>query len=105
MLYGPNTNLGHNSILFMIEQQVGHIRSLLEHLVRTGGNAIEPTPEAMAAFAVEIDEATARTVWAEDCQSWYKTESGRVTNNWPDYTVRYRKRLRTPDLSEWTVRR
>lgn len=105
MLYGPNTNLGHNSILFMIEQQVGYIRQLLEEMDRTGSRSVEPTEQAMAAFTAEIDEATARTVWAEDCHSWYKNDSGRVTNNWPDYTVRYRKRLRTPDLSEWALRR
>jgi cation diffusion facilitator CzcD-associated flavoprotein CzcO len=104
MLYGPNTNLGHNSILFMIEQQVGHIRALLAEMGRRGSRAVEPTSEAMARYQSEIDEASARTVWAEDCQSWYKTESGRITNNWPDYTVRYRKRLRRPDPSEWHFR-
>jgi cation diffusion facilitator CzcD-associated flavoprotein CzcO len=104
MLYGPNTNLGHNSILFMIEQQVAYIRSLLETMASRGVDAAEPTPEAMATFDHEIREATERTVWAEDCHSWYKTESGRVTNNWPDFTVRYRRRLRTPDLAEWDFR-
>jgi cation diffusion facilitator CzcD-associated flavoprotein CzcO len=94
VLYGPNTNLGHNSILFMIEQQVGYIRSLLVDMMRRDLVAAEVTPAAMARFDAEIDDATARTVWAEDCHSWYKTESGRVTNNWPDYTVRYRNRLR-----------
>ncbi len=101
LLYGPNTNLGHNSILFMIEQQVGYVLSLLDRLRDSGARAVEPTDEAMAAFRAEIDEAAARTVWAEDCHSWYKTESGRITNNWPDYTVKYRRRLRRPDLSEW----
>src|SRR5690606_34078257 len=101
LLYGPNTNLGHNSILFMIEQQVGYVLSLLDRLRDSGARAVEPTDEAMAAFRAEIDEAAARTVWAEDCHSWYKTESGRITNNWPDYTVKYRRQLRRPDLSEW----
>ncbi len=104
MLYGPNTNLGHNSILFMIEQQVGYVRKLLEEAERTGSRSIEPTEPAMSAFQGEIDEALERTVWAGDCHSWYKTDTGRVTNNWPDYTVRYRKRLRRPDLSEWQLR-
>lgn len=93
MLYGPNTNLGHNSILFMIEQQVGYIRSLLTDMMDRGAVAAEVSPVAMQRFASEIAAATQRTVWAEDCQSWYKTESGKVTNNWPDFTVRYRRRL------------
>lgn len=94
LLYGPNTNLGHNSILFMIEQQVGYIRSLILDMVDEGAAAAEVTRQAMDRFDAEIDRATARTVWAEDCHSWYKTEAGRVTNNWPDYSIRYRNRLR-----------
>lgn len=94
MLYGPNTNLGHNSILFMIEQQVGYIRSLLVDMMRADAVAAEVTPAAAERFDHEISALAERTVWAEDCHSWYKTESGRITNNWPDYTVRYRRRLR-----------
>ena len=94
MLYGPNTNLGHNSILFMIEQQVGYIRSLLVDMVREDAVAAEVTDAAMQRYDAEIEQLAERTVWAEDCHSWYKTESGRITNNWPDYTVRYRRRLR-----------
>lgn len=105
MLYGPNTNLGHNSILFMIEQQVGYIMSMLDAMQRAGSEAVEPTAEATAAFIADIDAAAQRTVWAEDCHSWYKTESGRITNNWPEHTTRYRRRLRAPELSEWSFSR
>jgi cation diffusion facilitator CzcD-associated flavoprotein CzcO len=93
MLYGPNTNLGHNSILFMVEQQVGFVRSLLEDLGRRGLAVAEVTPAAMERYDLEMLRATQRTVWAEDCHSWYKTASGRITNNWPDFTFRYRRRL------------
>lgn len=94
MLYGPNTNLGHNSILFMIEQQVAWIRSLLVDMQRDGYAAAEVTPSAMRLYDDELDRALSRTVWAEDCHSWYKNDKGRVTNNWPDTTVSYRRRLR-----------
>ncbi len=96
MLYGPNTNLGHNSILFMIEQQVAYIRALLVRMVREDAAAAEVTRAAMDRYDAEIVALAERTVWAEDCHSWYKTDSGRITNNWPDYTVRYRRRLRHP---------
>jgi cation diffusion facilitator CzcD-associated flavoprotein CzcO len=96
MLYGPNTNLGHNSILFMIEQQVAYIRTLLVQMMRDDAAVAEVTPAAMDRYDAEIEALAERTVWAEDCHSWYKTESGRITNNWPDYTVRYRRRLRHP---------
>ncbi len=94
MLYGPNTNLGHNSILFMIEQQVAWIRSLLVDMVRDGSGSAEVTEDAMERYDAQIRAAAQRTVWAEDCHSWYKTDSGRITNNWPDYTVKYRRRMR-----------
>jgi cation diffusion facilitator CzcD-associated flavoprotein CzcO len=103
MLYGPNTNLGHNSILFMIEQQVGYIRQLLAKMVVDHDRSVEVTDQAMEAFDAEILEATARTVWDEDCQSWYKNDAGRITNNWPDYTINYARRMRRPDLDEWRL--
>jgi len=105
ILYGPNTNLGHNSILFMIEQQVGYILQLVDELMAPGVRSVEVTDDAMARFDEEILAATAKTVWAEDCASWYKNDAGRVTNNWPDFTVRYRRRMRHPDRSDFAIER
>lgn len=101
MLYGPNTNLGHNSILFMIEQQVGYIRQLIARMVVDGDTSVEVTDAAMAAYDREIEAATAQTVWAGDCHSWYKNDAGRVTNNWPDYSINYARRMQRPDPAEW----
>ena len=94
LLYGPNTNLGHNSILFMIEQQVGYVRSLVADMMEADAVAADVAPAAMERYEREILAATERTVWAEDCHSWYKNDAGRVTNNWPDFSIRYRNRLR-----------
>lgn len=103
MLYGPNTNLGHNSILFMVEQQVGYIMEIIGAMVLDGVRTAEVTGSAMDRFEREIGEATARTVWDEECSSWYKNEAGRITNNWPDYTVRYRQRMRRVDPADWVL--
>ncbi|WP_433431276.1 flavin-containing monooxygenase [Nonomuraea sp. CA-141351] len=89
LLYGPNTNLGHNSIVFMIECQVRHILSCLPYLSANG--PIEVRPEVMAAWRGQLDAAMTRMVWGGGCQSWYKTAEGRVTNNWPGTTTLYRK--------------
>ncbi len=105
MLYGPNTNLGHNSILFMIEQQVSYVLKMIDAMVLDGVKAAEVTQKAMESFDREILEATAKTVWAEDCSSWYKNDQGRITNNWPAYTVTYRRRLRHPDPRDWQLER
>ncbi|GAA3536700.1 NAD(P)/FAD-dependent oxidoreductase [Nonomuraea rosea] len=96
LLYGPNTNLGHNSIIFMIECQVNHIMSCLPHLSRSG--PIEVRPEVMAAWSRQLDAAMARMVWGGGCQSWYKTAEGRVTNNWPGPTTLYRRLTARPPL-------
>lgn len=103
MLYGPNTNLGHNSILFMVEQQVGYIIELVEVMVADRIRTIEVNATAMDRFDAEIRDATARTVWDEECSSWYKNEAGRITNNWPDYTVRYRRRMSRVDSDDWVL--
>jgi cation diffusion facilitator CzcD-associated flavoprotein CzcO len=94
LLYGPNTNLGHNSIVFMIECQVEHIMSCLPYLSANG--PIEVRPEVMAAWRGQLDAALARMVWGGGCQSWYKTAEGRVTNNWPGPTTLYRRLTARP---------
>lgn len=101
MLYGPNTNLGHNSILFMIEQQVGHILELLSEMVRRDVRTVEVTRAAAAADDERVQAAAADTVWAEGCHSWYKDASGRITNNWVGHTTEYRRRLSHVDPSHW----
>jgi cation diffusion facilitator CzcD-associated flavoprotein CzcO len=93
LLYGPNTNLGHNSILFMVERQLNLVLQAmaLQTGASTGGSAA--TVSVTAAAYERDDRATqqlmARTAWAGSCTSWYKDASGRITNNWPSWTVRY----------------
>ena len=103
MLYGPNTNLGHNSILFMIEQQVGYAVQMIEEKVLRDLRAVDVTRAAAERDDAEVQSAAADTVWAEDCHSWYKTADGRITNNWTDHTTVYRRRLAHPDLRDWDL--
>ncbi len=92
-LYGPNTNLGHNSILFMVERQINVILQAMALQTRRG------TPGGLPPVAVTDDayrrddertqQLMASTAWVAGCRSWYKDATGRVTNNWPTWTVRY----------------
>lgn len=93
-LYGPNTNLGHNSILVMIEAAADHVIALLDRAQRESAVRIEVTEQAMAAFDREIQAELGRLVFSGDCQSWYKRADGRVTNNWAFDTRTYRRRTR-----------
>lgn len=101
MLYGPNTNLGHNSILFMIECQVGYILRCIRELARRPLAWLDVRPDAMARYNAEVQRDLRRTVWNAGCGSWYKNEAGRITNNWKGFTVDYWRRTRRPDLRDF----
>lgn len=85
LVHGPNTILGHNSNVFMIECQVRYILNCLRLLP----GQIEVNSQIMRRYRAWLDKAVSKTVWPAGCQSWYKTESGRVTNPWPASTMRY----------------
>jgi cation diffusion facilitator CzcD-associated flavoprotein CzcO len=100
LMYGPNTNLGHNSIIFMIECQAAYITRCLRRLLR-GGSVFEVKAEAMRRYQARLERAMARTVWAAGCNSWYKTAAGKITNNWSGFTVEYWWRTRRPRFADF----
>jgi cation diffusion facilitator CzcD-associated flavoprotein CzcO len=103
LMYGPNTNLGHNSILFMIEAQARYVLACVERLWREGLRAIEVRPEVMAAYNRRVQEALRGTAWDRTERSWYKNEAGRITNNWPWTTLRYWWETRRVDWSAYRL--
>ncbi|GAA3796980.1 NAD(P)/FAD-dependent oxidoreductase [Sphaerisporangium flaviroseum] len=100
LLYGPNTNLGHNSIILMIEAQVRYIMGCLPLLSAHG--PMEVRQATMDAWRRTLDQAMARTVWEASCHSWYKNAAGRVTNNWPQPTTVYRRITQAPRPEAYT---
>ncbi|ABI77646.1 putative 4-hydroxyacetophenone monooxygenase [Hyphomonas neptunium ATCC 15444] len=103
LLYGPNTNLGHNSIILMVEHQIHYMIQCIDKIAEKGVAAIDVTPSAMTAYNVRVQSEIAKTVWASDCHSWYKNEAGKVTNNWYGKTTDYKKETRTPDWTDFEV--
>ncbi|GKZ32599.1 hypothetical protein AbraIFM66950_002117, partial [Aspergillus brasiliensis] len=96
MLYGPNTNLGHNSIILMIESQSRYLSTLIKAVAdakkRNQTLVIQPRPEVLQAYNDRIQKQLAETSFADpNCQSWYKTDQGLITNNWPFKVVQYQK--------------
>ena len=89
LLGGPNTGLGHNSIVFMLEAQIGRI---LRELRKGGVHALRP--EAARGFGAWLDRRMQRTVWLSGCRSWYLDATGRNTTLWPGYCVGYWLRTR-----------
>jgi cation diffusion facilitator CzcD-associated flavoprotein CzcO len=102
LLYGPNTNLGHNSIVYMLESQFRYVLGAVRRLARTG-EALDVRPEVQRRFSDWVQRRIAATVWERGCTSWYRTPSGRNTTNWPDFTFAYRLRTRRFDASKYTA--
>ncbi len=100
-LVGPNTGLGHNSIIHMIESQVNYVMdylNLLENL--NGKSAFNLKPKVQESFNRDIQERLKTTIWQSGgCKSWYQTASGKNTTLWPGFTTTYRKetKLVNPD--------
>src|SRR3954451_4665420 len=103
LIYGPNTNLGHNSILFMMECQFNYIVECLDSLRRRGLETLEVRPEAMEAFDTQVQERLRDSVWAAGCTSWYKSDDGRIVNNWMGSASRYWLATRRPRLSDFAA--
>ncbi|GGC91608.1 flavin-containing monooxygenase [Halopseudomonas salina] len=105
MLYGPNTNLGHSSIIYMLESQFNYVISCLQTLARRGLRFIDVKPEVQTAFNTLIQDDISTTIWSRGCNSWYQTAEGKQTNNWPGYTFNYRRLTRTPELNDYECAR
>jgi len=105
MLYGPNTNLGGNSIIYMLEGQIAYVLGALRALEAEGLDWLDVRPEVQSAFNAWVGAASRTSVWESGCHSWYTTASGRNTNNWPDHTFLYRRRVRRFDLAKYRVMR
>jgi len=101
MLYGPNTNLGGNSIIYMLEGQIGYVADALAALEEEGLDWIDVRPEVQTAFNAWVAAASRSSVWESGCRNWYTTASGRNTNNWPVQTFLYRRRVRRFDLGRY----
>lgn len=93
-LLGPNTGLGHNSILFMIETQVEYALKAISYMMKHNLAQLQVTPQACKAFADEVDEKMKGMVWSTTCNSWYQNKEGRVTALWWSSCSRYWWRLR-----------
>jgi len=95
LLTGPNTGLGHNSMLLMIESQLNLLVGALEHMRDQRVSALEPRPELQASYVAELDRKLASTVWNKGgCASWYLDETGRNSTLWPGFTLAFRRRAR-----------
>ncbi len=103
-LIGPNTGLGHSSMVFMIESQLRYVMDALRVVDEQGIAAFEVRPEAMAAYNEQIQSKMPGTVWMTGCASWYLDADGNNRTLWPDYTFRFRHKTRRFDTRPYELR-
>lgn len=88
-LLGPNTVLGHNSVIFMIESQVNYILQLIEMTQKTQSQAIVVKADTQDQFNQHLQSQFTNTIWQSGCVSWYQQEDGTNFSLWPTYTWKY----------------
>ncbi|KAI4766975.1 cyclohexanone monooxygenase [Aureobasidium sp. EXF-3400] len=108
MLYGPNTNLGHNSIILMIEAQSRYIASLISPVLsaRKIGKSLSlrPKDSRMKEFNEHLQAELKHSAFADPkCNSWYKTSEGLITNNWSGNVVDYQEMVAKVQWSDYEI--
>ena len=101
IIVGPNTGLGHNSMVLMIESQIAYILDAIKTMRREGLASLDVRPDAMAAYNERIHARLDRGVWADGCAPWYLTRSGKNTTLWPGFTFEFRWRTRKLELEDF----
>ena len=94
LLYGPNLNLGHSSIVYMLESQIHYVMEALRALRERQAGGLEVRAEVQERWNEELQERLRRSIWnTGGCQSWYLDANGRNSVQWPDFTFRFRLRV------------
>ena len=105
LLVGPNTGLGHNSIVFMIEAQVAYVLDCFRIMKRRNMGVVEVQPEIQKAYNAEVQQKMEGTVWLSGCSSWYLDAHGRNTTLWPGFTFDFWRKTRHFDPQHYTMSR
>lgn len=100
-LVGPNTGLGHNSVIFMIENQVQYVLRAIQHTLEHQLRFLHLTADAQKQFNDDLQERLKGTVWESGCNSWYQQADGRNIVIWPGTTLRYQHELRRIRLQDF----
>jgi cation diffusion facilitator CzcD-associated flavoprotein CzcO len=101
LLYGPNTNLGSGSIVYMLESQARYVVQAVQLLASRPGSALDVRSDTYEVYDSELQHRLAHTVWSTGCHSWYVDENGRNSNNWPGPMREYRRRTRRLEPADY----
>ena len=103
MLYGPNTNLGHNSIIYMLESQIHYVMACLREVGMNSASCVDVARRVQSEFNDSVRARAQAHGLGQGCDSWYKLASGKHTNNWPGFTFAYRRLTRFFDPGHYDI--
>jgi cation diffusion facilitator CzcD-associated flavoprotein CzcO len=90
-LLGPNTGLGHSSMVYVIESQVAYVVDAVRQMARNRWAAVDVDAGAQAAWNRDLQARHGGAVWKTGCTSWYLNRNGKNTALWPGFTFRFRR--------------
>ena len=102
MLAGPNTGIGHTSLVYLIEAQLGYVDDALRLMRERDIRTLEVRRDVEVAYNEEVQRKLQPSVWnTGGCVSWYLDKNGRNPTIWPDYTFKFARRLKQFDLDSY----
>lgn len=104
LMYGPNTNLNHNSVVTMLEIQQRHVLDALEQTAELEKASVEVRPEVLREFNEKLQKEMELSSFSSDCSSWYKNSKGKVINNWSGTVEEYRQLAEKFNPRDFVVR-
>jgi cyclohexanone monooxygenase len=103
---GPNTGLGHSSMVFMAESHLNYLASALDVMEEQGIATFEVRADAQRAYNTNLQARMQRTIWQTGgCASWYLDKHGNNTTLWPGFTFEFRRLTRRFDVAAYDVTR
>jgi cation diffusion facilitator CzcD-associated flavoprotein CzcO len=103
IIAGPNTGLGHTSMVFMIESQIAYVLDALDRMRKNGWASVDVKPEVQAAYNADLQNKHTGAVWASGCRSWYLDARGRNTTLWPGFTFVFRRQTAHFDEQAYVI--
>ncbi|SJM59922.1 NAD(P)/FAD-dependent oxidoreductase [Gulosibacter sp. 10] len=104
LMYGPNTNLNHNSVVTMLEIQQAYVIDALRKTAGIEGASVEVRRDRLDAFNEALQDEMRGSAYSSDCSSWYKNSKGKVVNNWSGTVEEYRDLAGSFEFEDYVVR-
>jgi len=103
MMFGPNTNLGHNSIIVMSEAQANYIGQCIKEIKNQSWKSMEVKPAILQDYHKKTQERLKKMIWNVVDKSWYKSANGNIPNNYPGRTTEYKKVTKKVNFSDFNI--